>query len=53
LKNIYEGGRFAVFWPRDVRVCVRRMEGRSVRSTERSEARNVPTLRSRGTPKVL
>jgi hypothetical protein len=36
---------------RDVRVCVRRMEGRSVRSTERSEARNVPTLLRRGTPK--
>jgi hypothetical protein len=26
-----------------VRVCVSRMEGRSVRSTERSEARNVAT----------
>jgi hypothetical protein len=31
--------RICGFGPRDLRVCVRCMEGRSVRSTERSEAR--------------
>jgi hypothetical protein len=44
------GDFFWFFLPWWLSFCVSRLEGRSVRSTERSEARKVATLRSRGTP---
>jgi hypothetical protein len=37
------GDFFGFFLPRSVTFCVSRLEGRSVRSTERSEARKVAT----------